>query len=34
VNLKNKKANEYIFKNGKIHQLRLYENDGAEEGSK
>jgi hypothetical protein len=34
MNLKNKKANEYIFKNGEIHQLRLHENDGAEEGSK
>jgi ABC-type dipeptide/oligopeptide/nickel transport system ATPase subunit len=33
-NLKNKKANEYIFKNGEIHQLRLHENNGAEEGEK
>jgi ABC-type dipeptide/oligopeptide/nickel transport system ATPase subunit len=34
MNLKNKKANKYIFKNGEIHQLRLYENDDAEEGGK
>jgi ABC-type dipeptide/oligopeptide/nickel transport system ATPase subunit len=32
MNLENKKANEYIFKNGEIHQLRLYESDGTEEG--
>jgi ABC-type glutathione transport system ATPase component len=34
TNLKNKEANEYIFKNGEIHQLRLRENDGAKEGNK
>jgi ABC-type glutathione transport system ATPase component len=34
MNLKKKEANEYIFKNGEIYQLRLYEDGGAEERSK
>lgn len=40
INLKKKEANKYIFKKDEIyqkdeiHQLRLHENDGAEEGSK
>jgi ABC-type glutathione transport system ATPase component len=34
MNLKKKQANEYIFKNDTIHQLRLHENDSVKKGSK